>query len=189
MLSAADIVARLRADEGGWTLIEMLVATVAGIALLSVATMTFTTGLKSQPRLTERANDVQQARTTVERITRELRQGWSVPTASPAQLSILTYVQSATCGGATSNSSRACRVTYTCSSASCSRVEANPDGTSAGAAETVASRFTGPNVFTYSPSSADADYVGVRISYPAGPGEDAITLEDGVALRNPGAPQ
>jgi hypothetical protein len=163
-------------------------ASVIGLALLGSATMVFTTAIQSQPRASSRNTDIIQARTTMERITRELRQGWSVPSAGPTQLSILTYVKSATCGGAYSTTSRACRVTYTCSSTSCTRVEANPDGTGTGPSQTVISGFSGPNAFTYSPSSSDPSYVGVEISYPADGGGDTITLEDGVALRNPGAP-
>jgi prepilin-type N-terminal cleavage/methylation domain-containing protein len=178
---------RLRAEQGGFTLVELLVAAVLGLALIGAATTVFTTAIQSQPRTSSRNTDIAQARTTMERITRELRQGWNVPSAGPAQLSILTYVKSATCGGAPSSSSRACRVTYTCTTTSCSRVEANPDGTGAGPSQIVVSGFSGPNAFTYSPSATDPSYVGVELVYPAD-GGDAITLEDGVALRNPGAP-
>lgn len=180
---------RLRSEEGGWTLIELLMASVIGIALLGSAAIVFTTAIGSQPRTSSRAADIEQARTTMERITRELRQGWSVTSGSPSQLSILTYVKSATCGGAQSNTSRACRVTYTCGSTSCSRVEANPDGTAPGPSQIVVSGFSGPNAFTYAPSAADPSFIGVSLIYQAdGGGDDTISLTDGVALRNPGAP-
>jgi len=176
-------------DEGGWTLVEMLVATAVGLAVIGTATTLFVSVIQSQPRASEHGEDIQGARTTMERITRELRQGWGVPVALPSQLSILTYVKSATCGGAPSSASKACRVTYTCSSTACTRVEANPNGTAPGPARTVITGFTGPNAFTYSPSSAAPTFVGISLSYPreAG-GDDSITLKDGVALRNPGPP-
>jgi len=179
---------RIASEESGWTLTEMLMAAAAGVALLGTSTMIFTAAIKSQPRATSRGADIEQARTTMERITRELRQGWSVPTATSSQLAILTYVKSATCGGAQSSTSRACRVTYTCTSTSCSRVESNPDGTGPGPSELVVSGFSGPAAFTYAPDSSDPDHVTVVLSFPTADGEDAITLSDGVALRNPGAP-
>ena len=179
---------RLADEQGGWTLAELLVATVLALMVIGSATTVFTSTIRNQPRQTSRATDVDKARTTMERITRELRQGWSVPTATPSELAILTYVDSATCGGAPANTAMACRVTYTCTTTSCSRVEANPDGTGPGAAEEVASGFSGPSAFTYSPSTTDPSYVGIVLSYPAADGDDSITLEDGVALRNPGAP-
>ena len=179
---------RLVSEERGWTLAELLVATMLGLGLLGVGTSVFTASLKSQPRATSRGADIQQARSAMERITRELRLGWSVPTATSAQLSILTYVNSASCGGAQADTRTPCRVTYTCSSTACTRVEANPDGSGAGAAETVVSGIAGPAVFSYAPSSVDPAFVGVTLSFPAEAGEDVITLGDGVALRNPGAP-
>ena len=41
------------------------------------------------------------------------------------------------------------------------------------------------NVFTFSPRVPGQAYVTVRLAFPAANGDDAITLEDGVALRNP----
>lgn len=173
-------------EEAGWTLVEMLVATAAALVLIGVATTVFTAAIQSQPRATSRGNDIQQARTAMERMTRELRQGFGVPTATSSTLSILTYVKSATCGGAPSNAAMACRVTYTCGTTSCSRQEFNTNGTGGGPVRTVVSGITGPNVFSYSPSAAAPTYVGVTLPYRASSTEDAITLQDGVALRNPG---
>ncbi len=39
-------------------------------------------------------------------------------------------------------------------------------------------------MFGYSPSSADPDYVSMRLVLPAEGGDDAVTLDDGVDLRN-----
>jgi hypothetical protein len=43
-------------------------------------------------------------------------------------------------------------------------------------------------VFTYTPSAAAPEYIGVTLTFPAtddpGETEDAITLRDGVNLRN-----
>ena len=180
----------LAREQGGWTLIEMLVASAAGLTVIGAATLVFTSAIHSQPRTTSRGADIERARVTMERVTRELRQGWSVPTATSSQLQILTYVKSATCGGVGSSASRVCLVTYTCGSTSCQRVEASPDGTAPGAPKSVVAGITGPDVFSYQypPGSSDPSYVGLTLSVPAGAGEDTITVSDGAALRNPGSP-
>jgi prepilin-type N-terminal cleavage/methylation domain-containing protein len=176
------------AEERGFTLPELLVATLLGLLVVGAAVTAFTGAIQSQPRVTSQAAAIQQARTTMEQITRELRQGSSVPSASATQLSIVTYVHSATCGGGSSSSSISCRVTYSCSGGTCTRTEANPDGTSPGAAVQVVSGLSSNNVFSYTPPTSTAPaYVGVTLAFPAKGGSDAITLTDGSALRNPGS--
>ncbi len=175
-------------DDRGFTLPELLVATVLGLLVIGAAVTAFTGAIQSQPRVNSQAAAIQRARTTMERITRELRQGSSVPSASASQLSIITYVHSATCGGAASNASISCRVSYSCSGGTCTRTEAKPDGTSPGPAVQVVTGLSTSNVFSYTPPSSNAPaYVGVTLALPAQGGTDAITLSDGSALRNPGS--
>ncbi len=111
----------------------------------------------------------------MERMTRELRQGATVQTATATQLSIVTYVHSQTCGGSSASTAIPCRVTYTCTAGACTRTEAKPDGTSPGPAVTVVSGLQNSNVFTYSPNSRAPAYVGVSFAFAAG-GQNAITL-------------
>jgi len=178
----------IRTEERGFTLPELLVATVLGLLVIGAAVTAFTGAIQSQPRVSSQAAAIQQARTTMERITRELRQGSSVPSASASQLSIVTYVHSATCGGGASNTSISCRVSYSCASGTCTRAEANPDGTSPGPAVQVVTGLSSSNVFVYTPPTSTAPaYVGVTLAFPAKGGTDAITLSDGSALRNPGS--
>jgi len=178
----------ITAEERGFTLPELLLATVLGLLVIGAAVTAFTSAIQSQPRINSQAAAIQQARTMMERVTRELRQGSSVPSASASQLSIVTYVHSATCGGAASSSSISCKVTYSCSAGACSRTEARPDGTSPGAAVQVVSGLSSTNVFSYTAPTATAPaYVGVTLAFPAKGGTDAINLTDGAALRNPGS--
>jgi Tfp pilus assembly protein PilW len=175
---------RLAGDEG-FTLTELLVAMTIGIVVMGAGVMVFTAALRSQPKASARLDKVQDARTTSERIVRELRQGWGTSTATSSQLSLLTYVHSSVCGGATSATAIACRVTYSCAAGACTRVESQPDGTAPGSARTVVSGISNPIVFSYSPSSTTPSWVGITLQFPAGNGDDAITVEDGAALRNP----
>jgi type II secretory pathway pseudopilin PulG len=181
-------VAALAREDSGWTLIELLVAAVIGLALIGSATFVFAASIQSQPRTASRGADIEQARLAMERLTRELRQAWDVPTATSSQISVLTYVQKATCGGASATTALPCRVTYTCTTTACSRVEANPDGTGPGPAAQVVSGITGPAVFSYSPDTTTPTFIGVNMVFPSDHGDDAITLSDGIAMRLPGPP-
>ena len=175
-------------DSRGFTLPELLIATVIGLVVIGGAVTAMTAGVSSQPRLNSQAASVQQARTSMERITRELRQGSSVPTATASQLSIVTYVKRATCGGAAANTSIACRVTYTCSSGGCSRTEAKPDGTAPGPAVQVLTGLSSNSVFSYTaPTSTAPASVGVTLAFAAQGANQGITLSDAAALRNPGS--
>jgi type II secretory pathway pseudopilin PulG len=176
-------VRRRASSEDGFTLPEILMATLVGLMVVGISVTVFTTAMRTQPGLNKRDDAISQARTTMERLTRELRQGSTVVTATASQLAFVTYVHSASCGGAYSNTSRACRVTYTCSGTSCSRVEANPDGSSPGTGFTVVSGLSSTSIFNYSPNTTTPTYIGATLVFPGQNGSDAITLSDGVALR------
>jgi type II secretory pathway pseudopilin PulG len=166
------------------TLIELLLAAVAGLVVIGGAFTMFAGAIHSQPRDSAKVAAMQEARTTADRITRELRQGWEAPIATSSQLAIVTYVKAATCGGAAASTSIACRVTYTCSGTTCTRVVAQPNGSAPGSAVRVASGLTSPGVFTYSPSAADPSYIGVSFTV-SGSGQP-FSMRDGATLRNPG---
>jgi prepilin-type N-terminal cleavage/methylation domain-containing protein len=175
-------VAALRREQRGMTLIELLIAASVGLVVVGGALTMFVGAIRSEPRTASKVAAIQQARTTVERITRELRQGLETPTHSSSQLAIVTYVKAATCGGAAASTSIPCRVTYTCSSEECTRVVAQPNGTAPGPSVQVASNLANNNVFSYSPAS-DPTYIGVSLSVTSN--GEPVTLSDGVALRNP----
>ena len=175
---------RLR-SERGFTLVEVLMAAVLGMLVVGVGVMVFTAAVRSQPGLTKRGDSISQARTSLERLTRELRQGSTIYTSTSTQLSFLTYVKSATCGGASGSTSIPCRVTYTCSTSSCTRVEAKPDGTSPGSAVTVVTNLTSSNVFSYTSSPGVATNIVATFRMAGQNGNDAITVSDGATVRNP----
>jgi prepilin-type N-terminal cleavage/methylation domain-containing protein len=176
----------LRSDGAGFTLPELLIATVLSLIVIGGAVMAFTASMSTQPRLSSQSAGIQQARTTMERMTRELRQGSTVPSASASQLSIVTYVNSATCGGSPAAAAIQCRVTYSCSSGTCTRTEAKPDGSAPGPVRQVVSGLSSNSVFTYTPPTPTAPaYVSVTLSLPPQGANQGITLSDGVALRNP----
>ncbi len=176
-------VAALPRGQGGLTLIELLIAASVGLIVVGGALTMFVGAIRSEPRTTSKVAAIQQARTTVERITRELRQGLETPTATSSQLAIVTYVKASSCGGVAASTAIPCRVTYTCSSGKCTRVVAQPNGSAPGPAVQVASGLASNSVFSYLPNSTDPTYVGVSLAVTAD--GQPVTLSDGVALRNP----
>jgi Tfp pilus assembly protein PilW len=182
--------ARARAAcDRGFTLVEVLMGAMMGLIIIGAATLVFTAGVRTQPGLSKRDNAISQARYAMERLTRELRQGSSVSTASANQLSFVTYVNSpSTCAAGFSSTANPCRVTYNCTTMGCTRTVAKPDGSSPLAPVTIVSGLSNPNVFTYSPSSTAPGYIGATFVFAGVNGSDAITLSDGATLRNPSAP-
>jgi prepilin-type N-terminal cleavage/methylation domain-containing protein len=182
-------------SEDGFTLIEMLIAASLGLIIVGAALSMFVGGVKSQPRATAQSAGVTQAQTAMERMTRELRQGSAVITATATQIAVITYVEDATCGGAAGSVAISCRVTYSCSSGACTRTVAQPNGSAPGSARTVVSGMSSSNVFSYVPNTAGSsdcaatgsgapNYVCVTLAFPDNGGRNAITLSDGVGLRN-----
>lgn len=171
-----------RRDRRGFTLVELLIAATTGLVVVGAAVTIFVSSIRSEPRTSSKVAAIQQGRTAMERITRELRQGVVVQTQTAAQLGIVTYVGDATCGG---DPEAPCLVTYTCTTAGdCSRVVSETDGTSPGSSVQVVDGLSDDSVFTYSTSGGELSYVGVRLSFATYGGAGPVVLRDGVALRN-----
>lgn len=177
------------ADEAGLTLVELLVAMTLGVVVLGGVLVLLIGAMRSQPRLEKQGTNIQTARWVLERMTREIRNGIVVDKKSASSVSFETYVRHATCGGTTSLASTAapikCEVTYTCSSASCTRIEAAP-GVYTGTATTIFTGLSNPSsVFTYMPKESTAPtYVDVTLRIPDPEGSGALTVSDGASLRN-----
>ena len=84
----AAIRRRLRDDEAGLTLIELLVAAAMGVVLMAGVVTVMMGALRAQPKLSEGAANVQTVRFALERITRELRNGFTVGDAKPTTVSV-----------------------------------------------------------------------------------------------------
>lgn len=175
-------------QEPGFTLVELLVAATLGLVVVGGAVTIFVSGIRSEPRTASKVAAIQQARVTLDRITRELRQGIEIsatPAPSPTQLGIVTYVKNNPCGGAATSVAIPCKVTYTCSGTSCTRVVAQPDGSAPGPSSQAVDDLSSSSVFSYLPDAKDPSYVGVDFAVSS-PGGDSVALSDGVALRNQG---
>lgn len=187
---AKALIARLRRDEAGVTLIELLVAAAMGVVLCAAAGSLMISALRTQPEISKRSQDISTARWIMERLTREIRNGIAVDKdhATASEVSFTTYVRTSGCGSgktlAASAKAIPCQVTYRCLASTCSRTEAVP-GVFTGSARTIFKGFSNTNVFSYTPKASEAKFVEVTLTFPnpSGRGGD-LTITDGASLRN-----
>lgn len=179
---------RLRSDERGITLVELLVASAMGVVVMGAVALLVISAVRDQPKITKQAQNITTARWVLERMTREIRNGILVSPgqAQPQSISFKAYVRRTACGGGVPASSAPpieCQITYTCSTTSCSRTESNP-GVFTGTAQPIFSGIDSNQVFTYAPDELKPTYVKItlRLPNPSGPG--ALTVSDGASLRN-----
>ncbi len=176
-----------RRGEAGFTLIELLVASAMGVVLMGAVGSLVISAMRDQPRISKQAQTISTARWVLERLTREIREGVKVDNATAPEVSFETYVRHTTCGGTTplpsTSPSIRCEVTYTCTTTSCSRIEAAP-GFYTGTATPIFEGINSSNVFSYSPSAAAPTYIKVTLRMPNPSGPAALTVSDGASLRN-----
>ncbi len=195
--------ARLRTSsaESGMTLVELLVASAMGVVVLSALGTMVLGAMRAQPEASERAHNISTARWVLERLTREIRNGIAVDKATPSSVSFRTYVRHNPCGSLSSGSAAIpCEVTYTCTTTSCSRIEAAPE-VYEGTATPIFSGIDSSDVFCYVPSTnpdstscgpagedlESTTYIGVTFHIPNPSGSAGITISDGASLRNANA--
>jgi hypothetical protein len=173
---------RLGAEEG-FSLAELLMAATISLIIVSAGTMMFTTAVRSQTGLRSRDHAIQEGRTAMERMIREIRQGEAVvgtPTAST--LSFSTFVANSTvCVGSQSDqyAHKPCVVTYRCASGgTCTRLEQNPYTGAQGSAVPIVTGLATPNVFEYwsDPST--------ECQPPPDVSSEAVSVRDEATLRN-----
>jgi len=178
--------------ERGVTMVELLVFTMMLLFVLSAAMTFLLVAVRSQPRISDRSFAIQDGRVLQERFARELRQSSLVeqtPAPTSSSITFDTYVRRTQCGGSVQTDPTtpaiACKVTYTCTAGACDRTEAPLAGQpGTPATEELIRGLSSSAVFGYSPDSANPEYVTMRLVFPAEGGDDAVTLEDGVDLRN-----
>lgn len=178
--------ARLRlAGDAGFTLTELLMASVIGLLVVGTGAMVFTAAVRSQPGQSARSEAIRDGRTMTERLVRELRQGDELDASAgdswgSQSLSFRTFVHnSPTCVSTDPAQETAlCRVTYTCTEA-CTRAEADPQTGAQGTALQVISGLASPDVFSYQ-TDPTAD---CPVPTPANEG---VSISDAATLRNSG---
>lgn len=178
-----------RDPEAGLTLVELLVASAMSVILVGAACTMLISAVRQQPKLSKKSQEITTARYVLERMTREIRNGVVVYSATGSSVEFKTRVRRKTCGGSAQESSSVaaieCRVTYSCTTTACTRTETAPEVTGAnGTPVPVIGNLDSSSVFNYEPSPPSTPtYVGItlHIENPEGKGE--LTVTDGAGLR------
>jgi Tfp pilus assembly protein PilV len=187
-------------NESGLTLIEMLVAALMSVIIVSAACAMLITAVKDQPGLGRKAENVTTARYQLERVVREIRTAVKVEIATTTEVELLTKTQRTSCGGTTKASPSAqrvqCRVTYRCSGTTCTRSEATEGRVPVGTATVALTGLESPSVFCFVPSEefdpskcglprsgTVPTYVGMNLQMENPEGRRPLTISDGATLR------
>jgi type II secretory pathway pseudopilin PulG len=192
--TSSSVLRRLQArrggdgGEGGYTLIELLIAAAMGVILMAGTGILVVGALRTQPDVSRRAQNISSARWMQERFIREIREGVAVEgTPTSSSVSFRTWVRHSSCGGSgvlgPEQPAILCTVTYACNTTSCSRSEVEP-GKSTGLMKKMFSGIDDKNVFSYSPSAAEPTYIRVTLHLPNPSGQGDITISDGASMRN-----
>lgn len=177
--------------EGGFTLIELLVAAGMGVVLMGAVASLVISAVKYQPRISKKAENVTNARSVLERMTRELRSGERIESGSASALVFIAYERRSPCGSNTmlaeGQPSAPCKITYSCTTNSCSRTEAAPGSpVGSGTTQLFFSGINSNQVFSFPQGveATEATYVKVTFRVPDPRGSGSLTISDGASLRN-----
>jgi type II secretory pathway pseudopilin PulG len=178
--------------ERGVSMAELLVFIMMLLFVLAAGMTLLIVAVRSQPRISDRNFAIQDARVLQERFARELRQSSLVeetPAPTSSSITFDTYMRRTQCGGAVETDPTkpaiACKVTYTCTAGACDRTEAPlPGQPGTTITQQLVSGLSNSAVFGYLPDSTNPEYVTMQLVFPAEGGDDAVTLKDGVDLRN-----
>lgn len=194
------MIARLRRSkgEGGFTLVELLVSSMMGVVVMGAVASLVISAVREQPKISKEVQNVSSARWMLERLTHELRNGKEVKEGTASRISFVGYVRRTACGGGTalaaSSPAIECRITYECSTTSCTRKETIPSVSTGGVAKQIFSGLASNQVFSYVPdpkknpeesSWAQVTYVKVTLQLPD-PTDAAspLVISSGASLRN-----
>lgn len=178
-----------RDREAGLTLVELLVASAMSAILVGAACTMLISAVRQQPKLSKKSQEITTARYVLERMTREIRNGIVVYSATGSKVEFKTRVRHKTCGGSAQESPSTpaieCRVTYSCTTAACTRTETAPEVPgSSGTPVPLVGNLDSSQIFNYEPSPPSTPtYVGITLHIENPEGEGELTVTDGAGLR------
>lgn len=178
-----------REREAGLTLVELLVASAMSVILVAAACMMLISAVRDQPTVSKKSQEITTARYVLERMTREIRNGIVVYSASGSRVEFKTRVRHKTCGGSALESAGAaaieCRVTYSCTTTACTRTETAPEVPgSSGTPVPLVGNLDSNQIFNYEPSPPSTPtYVGITLHIENPEGQGELTVTDGAGLR------
>jgi type II secretory pathway pseudopilin PulG len=181
-------------EEGGWTLIELLVGLVLMLVVVFAALPIVEGATNTTNRIQTAAQSIGEARTFADHVLRDLRPADDASGYTTTQITVNTWVRHVQCGDSTASAPNAspiqCQVTYRCSgtapNVSCTRQEQG------GPVVTEITGLDDSNIFSYYVPGDQPLFVGIKLRLPnpqntdSGNTNGAIELHDGTALRNIG---
>ncbi len=187
MPSYGSLIPRLRSDQRGFTLVELLVAMPLALLLVFAALNLYRVAADGQSATGNRADAVQSARVALERMTRELRQvGPPVGVSlSPVRFSSSQVMDYTTWTRPAGGASVQRNVHYDCSGGRCMRSE-GPIGGALGTPTLVVDGVQNLDVFDPRPDALYPNYVAIKLNVRVNGQTRPITVTDGVELRNAG---
>jgi prepilin-type N-terminal cleavage/methylation domain-containing protein len=178
----------MRSDERGFTLIELLVASAMMVVITGATVSLFISTIKDQARITKSGDQIGDARLAIRLMVDDIRQGVEITATTPlaTELKIKTYIHAATCAGTPSASATAiqCNVTYKCVKEGTKTTYECTRAVETGSTRKIIGGLSTNSVFTYSPASKLATYVGVKLTVPGSTGTKTTTFEGGAGMRN-----
>jgi len=179
-------------DESGMTLVELLVASAMSVLIVGAAGSMLVSAVRTQPKVSEKAQAISTARYVLERMTHEIRNGTAVEYSSGSTVEFTTRVRRTACGGSTEEDPSVpaieCRVTYSCTTTACTRTETAPEVPgSSGTPVPLVEGLVSSKVFNYEVTGEGASegtsFIGITLHIENPEGEGELTVTDGAGLR------
>jgi prepilin-type N-terminal cleavage/methylation domain-containing protein len=177
--------------EDGFTLIEMLIAMAMALVVTAAAVTFLISVMHRQPQTTSSADVIGNARSAVEKITADLREGAEATTSQPSELQM-----TAKCSQVGSGAAGTCEVKFSCIQEASLATYACTRSVNGAETTTIISGLASGKVFCVYPTSEVGSecglqgssaplYVGVKLELPNYEDSEGNTvLEDGAALHN-----
>jgi prepilin-type N-terminal cleavage/methylation domain-containing protein len=182
MTIARRLRARLRRDQRGMTLIEVLIAMPLALLLLFAAVDAMDVTAKHQSRTTKRTQAITQAKVGIDRMVREVREADSLNLLSSQIVEIVTPVRPTS--GPSSYAGNLRLVRYDCSGGKCTRYEGPKSGPVATTGKVLVTDVANADVFTPSPDIVNPTFLGLKLRVSVKGQSNPINVTDGVNLRN-----
>jgi prepilin-type N-terminal cleavage/methylation domain-containing protein len=174
---------RLRADESGFSLPELLVTIILGVIVFGIPGALWLTDRNTQTNIQSRATATQDAETMLERMTREMRQATSATVLNSQVIDLVVPIVPVPAAGNTLQ-----RVRYDCSqNQSCTRDTGTVGGGLTGSPKTVMTNITNTDIFSATTTpSGTVNYIGIKLDKKlvVHGSTTSVELTDGVSLRN-----
>jgi prepilin-type N-terminal cleavage/methylation domain-containing protein len=183
-MTPCAVLQRLRSEQSGFSLIELLVVMPLALLIMFVALSASDTAGRSQSASTERAQAITQAQVGLERMVREIRQAASFKLLTSQVVEVETFVRSpdGTQAGGYAGGLRLVR--YDCTQKECRRYEGPRGGPLGATATRLFTDVINADVFSPQPNFLNPTSLGVKVEIAVQGQTRPITVTDGVDLRN-----